>query len=298
MDIPQRSAGEADRCRDVHQRAVHQDNICGIHCDIRSCADGNAGVGPHQSRRIVDSVADHRCPAAFPELPDHGFLPVGQYAGNDVIHAGGCSDGPGGTLIVAGQHDHMESLPFQLADCLRRVRLDSVRHGDDADQIPVFREEQGSLSLLRKAQGFPVQRFGDPGQPADVGPVSSAEVMTVHLCGQSVSGEGRKVRYLRYFHSAGFPFGYDGPGQRMFTLLLQRAGFPDQLLFRISVRGADVCHLRFAGGDGSGFVQRNDLYPAGVFQRFTGLEQDPVFRAHAVTDHNRHRGCQPQGTGA
>ena len=65
-----------------------------------------------------------------------------------------------------------------------------------------------------------------------------------------------------------------------------------QLGFGYTVGGDKVGDLGRALGDGAGFVERDDLRFARCFQRLGILEQDARLCAHAISNHDRHGGCQ------
>ena len=79
--------------------------------------------------------------------------------------------------------------------------------------------------------------------------------------------------------------------------MFQCIGHGKQLFLPDAGRRQDVCHLRFAAGDGACLIQGNDIYFARLFQRDRCLEQDAVFRSHAVAHHDGHRCGQTQGAG-
>ena len=82
MDVTQRCAAEADRCGNIGQTAVHQDNVGAVDGDIRPRADGDADIRSGQGRCIVDAVAHHGHLSALLETADHALLSVRQHAGN------------------------------------------------------------------------------------------------------------------------------------------------------------------------------------------------------------------------
>ena len=84
----------------------------------------------------------------------------------------------------------------------------------------------------------------------------------------------------------------------MLALVFQGKGQCQKAFFRISGSGDDVRHFRLSGGDGAGLVQCDDLNLSGALQGFARFEEDSVFGAQPVADHNGHRRRQPQRAGA
>ena len=84
----------------------------------------------------------------------------------------------------------------------------------------------------------------------------------------------------------------------MLTLLFQGKRQAYQLLLSHTSRRDDVGHTRLAAGDRTRLIKRYNVHFSGFFQRNSCLEQDSVFRAHAVADYNRNRRSQSQCTRA
>ena len=141
MNIAKRCPTHAHSGRHVAQPAFHKHNIRRINSDIRSCSDGNADIRTGQRRSIVDSVTDHGNLAFFLELSDHTLLTVREDSGNDLVDACLFSDGLCSALVIAGQHDYMDSHVLELPDCLWTVFLDHIRNSDDAHKLLILRKE-------------------------------------------------------------------------------------------------------------------------------------------------------------
>ena len=104
--------------------------------DVRARADGDAHVRAGERGRVVDAVADHGDLAALAAGARITLsLPSGSTPAMTSIHARLRADGARGALVVAGEHDHLDAHIPQLADGLRAVRLDDVRHGDHAERV-------------------------------------------------------------------------------------------------------------------------------------------------------------------
>ena len=80
------------------------------------------------------------------EFPNDGFLSVRQNTGDYLIDSRLFSYGLRCPLIVACQHDHMNSHVLQLSHCLRTVLLDRVRDSDNTEKLFIRCEKQRCLS--------------------------------------------------------------------------------------------------------------------------------------------------------
>ena len=80
----------------------------------------------------------------------------------------------------------------------------------------------------------------------------------------------------------------------MLAFLLQRNGVGQKLVLRYACRREKIRDCRLAGGDGAGFVERNDLNSAGFLQAGCRLEENAVLRAETAADHDRNRRRQAQ----
>ena len=84
----------------------------------------------------------------------------------------------------------------------------------------------------------------------------------------------------------------------MLALSLKGKGGEEQLCFRDALGGQKIRNARLAGGDGAGFVEHDDLGFARLLERDGGFEEDAVFRAEAVADHDRHGRGEAERAGA
>jgi len=108
-DDEQRPAGNAAPATEGATGRRHQGDVGRLQGRIgprRSHGDAQAGAG--HGRGVIDSVAHHRhVPVPGHELLDGGHLCPRQQFGPDFIDAGGAGHRLGGSLVVAGQHDHV-----------------------------------------------------------------------------------------------------------------------------------------------------------------------------------------------
>ena len=298
VDVAQRGAAEADGGGNVRKPTLHQHHVRGVDGHVRARADGDARVCGGERRCVVDAVAHHGDPAPGLQAADGVGLALGQHARDHLVHAGLRADGPRRALVVAGEHHHADAHVLQLLHRPGAVLADHVRYGDEPDQAAVAAEEQRGLARLRQRVGSAPQLRRDLRLAADEGQVAAREGRAVQRGGQSAAGQGAEVLHLGKLHAQRLDVAQHGPSQGMFTPALQRSGHAQQRLRGNALRAQHVRDLRFAGGDGAGLVQGDDLRAPRVFQRDGGLEQHAVLRAHAVAHHDGHWRGQSQRAGA
>ena len=84
----------------------------------------------------------------------------------------------------------------------------------------------------------------------------------------------------------------------MLTLALERIREAQQLLRRDALRWEDVRHLRLAGRDRAGLVERDNFDAARLLEARRRLEQDAVLRAEAAAHHDGDRCREAERTRA
>ena len=299
MDIVQSSAAQADGGGHIAQAALHQHNVSGVNRNIRTGANGNTDIRAGQGRCIVDAVAHHGHAALVFQAADHSFLAIGQHTGNHFVHTGLCPNGFGGTLVIAGQHHNTDAHALQFTHSLRAVLLDDVRHRDNALHGAILGKEQRGLALggqcfgagchlLRHRHAKGLHQLG----------VAAVQGTAVQHSRQAVAGQSLEICHLGGGQVVFLCLLQHSAGQRVFTLLLQGSGKAHQYLLRHTVCGQDIRHARLAAGDGASFIQGNDLGFTCLLQRNRGFEENAVFSAHTIANHNGNRRCQAQRAGA
>ena len=223
VDVAQHRPAQADRRGHVGQAALHQHHVRRVDGDVRTGPDGDAGIGPGQGRGVVDAVAHHRQAAQLLEPAHHRFLAVRQDARDHRVHPGLSADGLRRALVVPRQHDDADAQLSELLDCLRALLPKDVRHGDQAQQRPVPREEQGGLSFLRQLRGLPPDLFRHRQGPFQIpkAPTDQRPALAVPS-GQAVARQGGKAGHFQGADLLFFRAGGDGLGQRMLGERLQR----------------------------------------------------------------------------
>ena len=222
VDVPQGGPAKPDGGGHVQQTAVHQHHVRRVDGHVGSRADGDAGVGPGQGRGVVDAVAYHGHLAPLHQAADGGLLALRQHPGDDLIHPGLGPDGPGGVLVVAGEHHHMDTHIPQLPDCLWAVLLDDIRHGDDAQQLVVTAEKQRRFSGFCKCSGLLLHLIRDSCDCGNTLIIAAAELAAVQYTGQTVSGECLEIADSGCSQLLLFAVLQDCLCQRVFALLFQR----------------------------------------------------------------------------
>ena len=289
MNVPQRCAAETDGGGDVQKRALHKHHVRRVDCNVGACADGNAGIGGGEGGGVVDAVADHSDGAVFLKLMHDGLLAARQNARDYIVHARKLADGVGCALVIARQHHDADAHAAQLPDGLRAFRLDGVRHGDEAEELSVFRKQQRRFAGLGKRIRLLLNFLRQCKLRSHIFDAAAKQLRVQYRRGQTAAGDGGEL--LRRFGLQFFFFAalHDRCGQRMLALCLQRDGCLQKLPLRHAVRRDEICDLRLAGGDGSGLVQGDDARPTRMLQTCRRFEQNAVFRAYAAADHDGDR---------
>ena len=294
MDIPECGAAEPYSCRNIAQTALHQDNVRRIYRNIRACTDRNADIGARQRRRIIYSIPDHCYLAALHESAYLSLFPVRQNTRYDLIDSGLRAYCLCRALIVSGKHHDLYAHVLELAYSLRAVLFYDVRNCDYAEELVPRREKQRRLAGFRKLFGLGSHFIRHFCPASDEIKVSAAESHTVKHSRKAVAGQSLELRYVSGGNAGFAAVLQHCAGKRMFTLLLKRKGAAEKRGLIPSVCRNYIRDLRLAGSDGSGLVQRDDLYPSGLFKRGRGLEQYSVFRSESAADHNCNRRRKPQ----
>ena len=86
---------------------MHQHDIGGVDGDIGAGTDGDADIGTHQGRGIIDAVPHHGDDLALLlQGTDDCFLLLRQHLRDDPWDADFLGDGFGCTAVVAGQQQN------------------------------------------------------------------------------------------------------------------------------------------------------------------------------------------------
>ena len=186
-------ARESDSCCHIQNTALHEHNIRGIDCNIRSGSDRNADISSGQSRRVVYTVADHSYFSLLLKSPNHCLLAVRQYAGDDFVDACRPPYCLRSLPIVAGQHNNMNAHISQLADGLRTVFLHRISDGNNSEELIPGCEEKRRLSVGCQFFGFSFYLCVNLYHGRDKTIITAVQCLALKLCGKTVSGEGSEV---------------------------------------------------------------------------------------------------------
>ena len=273
---------------------MHQHHIRRINGYIRTGADGHTDIGSGQGRRVVNTIAHHNDLALPHQVAHHLFLALGQHAGNHPIDSRLPTDSRSGARIVAGEHHDTNTHLLQCCDSFRAVRLNHISHGDHTQQCAIIGKEQGRFALLRQRCRLLFHIFRHRHPTTHIAETAAQQQFAVQRCLQSIARQRLKIRDrfrrdLPFRAVCGHRF-----CQRVLTLLFQRTGQRCQAAFLHPEGRYQVCHLRRALGNGTGFVQHHDLCLAGLLQRHSGLKENAVFGTQPVAHHNGYRRGQSQ----
>ena len=285
MDRAQRGAAQTNGGGNVGEAALHEHDVRGVYGDVGTGADGDADVGPCEGGRVVYAVADHCDFTLLLEVAYNAFLPVGKNARDHLVNACLSTYGFGGTLVVAGEHDHMDAHVLHLAHGGCAVLLDDVGHGDYADELIVLRKEQRGLAVLGERFGVLSDGSGYLAHGAYELVIAACELAAVERGGEAVARQGRELAYF-----GGADVGFLGllqyrAGKRMLALLFKRVSHRDKLVLAYALGGQYIGHLGFAGGYRAGLVEGDDIHLARFLKRDGGFEQYALLGALAVADH-------------
>lgn len=136
------------------QAVRENDDVRRLDCDIGAAAHRDADVSLHQSRRIVDAVADHCHPGISLQLPHDPSLVLRQYAGAHLVDAHFLPDPLSRTLIVARDQDRLEPCIAQCHHGRDGIGPKRIAQGHDTQCAPVPCERnQPGLSDDDRASG-------------------------------------------------------------------------------------------------------------------------------------------------
>ncbi len=294
MDVGQRRAAQSDGRGHVKQAALHEHDVGCVDGHVRAGADGDADIRLGERRGVVDAVAHHEYLPSALQAADDALLAIGQDPGDHCIHTRLVCDGLGGTLVVAGEHHHADAHIPQLFDRAGGVLLHHVRHGDDAEQVILQGKEQRRFALGGKRL-HPLTQFIRNGKlPGDIAEAAAVEPPALEPGLKAIAGQGVEVCDLAKHNGVLLRPLHDGTGQRMLALLFEGVGCLEEDLLLHPGGRDQIRHLGLALGDGAGFVERDDLHLARLLQRHGGFEEDAVFGAKAIANHDGNRGRQAQ----
>jgi hypothetical protein len=160
-------------------------------------ADGDAHVGLHQGRGVIDAVAYHRDPITVAlELPDSLRLILGQYLGTILGNANLLRNSPSGAGVVTGQHHRLQAqLPHAL-DRLAGVGLDLVGDWNEGRRGPAHSQNDHGIAIR-------LQLLNPPADRAEIYPLAlhesgapNGDRTFFHLGRNALARRGLKVPHL------------------------------------------------------------------------------------------------------
>ncbi len=221
-------------------------------------------------------------------------LVLGHHAGLDVVQAQQPPHGGGGDRVVTGEHHDAQAGGLELADRLRRGRLDGVRDAHVAGQACTHAQVHHRLALLAQRVRGAIDdarvdvRVGE--QPG----IAQAHVLPGYRAAHALPGDRTEPRHVDESPSIRLRASDDRGGQRMLAQRLQTGGPEQHLRFIESAGGDHDLHRRLAFGQRAGLVdhQRIDLFHQ--LQRFGILDEHALLRPASDTDGDGDGRCQPE----
>ena len=249
---------------------------------------------------IVDAIADHRHNLAdVLKALDFALLVFGEHFGNHPVNADGVGDGLRGACVVAGDHCHGEVEVMELLHSVNCRWLEGVGHCDDSADLAVPTNEHCGPTLVFELGCCVVKRCWEferclRSEFAAADPDGAA----IEVCSDAVAGNGDelgdRVGEAMQFERCGG----NGVSDRVLAVGFDGAGLGEKFCVVGAVRGDDVGDHHCSLGEGAGLVEDDCREPPAAFEYFDGLDEDAELCGAARADHDRHRSCQPERTGA
>ena len=202
-----------------------------------------------------------------------------------------------GLFVITGNHDNFNTHILQFLYRLAGVFLNDIRNRNYTKQLSFFFKEQRCLAFFGKCFTLLFQIRRNRAQCADELCIAGMRFLCADHCFKTMSAQCFEVTGIITCQSFCLSFFYYSLSQRVFALLLHRIGTCQKFFFINTFRWQDVGYRRFAGGDGTGLIQGNNLGSARIFKSFACLEKDTVFCTHAIAYHDGNRRGKPQCTG-
>src|SRR6266496_164579 len=137
-NIPHHRTAQDHGFRDAAKVAFDEGNAGTFNCDIGAGAHCDANVSGGERGRVVDAVAGHRYDVALLTEFLHALMFALRFdASFHLVEAKSPGHGVGGALVVAGQHENLESQLVNLRNGFRRGRLDGIGYSQDARELAV-----------------------------------------------------------------------------------------------------------------------------------------------------------------
>jgi hypothetical protein len=112
-------AAERDDPWHVTWVATHKHDVSRLDGNVRPRTDGDADIGRHECRRVVDAVAHHRDALTLGlQLTDLRRLLIGKHLGHHAVDAELSANALRDSARIAGEHRDLDLLVVQSLHCL------------------------------------------------------------------------------------------------------------------------------------------------------------------------------------
>ena len=230
------------------------------------------------------------------QFADLGGLVPGKNVGQYDVDAELAGNAPGRSLIIAGDHRHLDAALLQGGDGCGRGRAGCVGDRYNAGDLATAGDMDYSSSRAFQAIRCLAQAAHRHARFIHRPAVTDEHRLAFDLGVRAFSFQIGKVTSLGQHQVAGAL--NDGNGERMFRIFLQRRGKPQHLVGSVCAGSDDFDHLGLPHGQGPGLVKDDHVELGRILQRRGVLEQDAVHCAQSGADHDRHRRSKSKRIGA
>ena len=147
MNIPESALGNPDSRRNILDTALHQHHVSRIYRHISSCTNSYSKVCTSKRRCIIYAVANHCHNAVFHELPYHSFFAIWLNGCHNLVDSCLLSDSRRSNLVVASQHNRMDSQLLKLSNCLLRILFYHIRNAYDTEKLRSLSKKNWRLTF-------------------------------------------------------------------------------------------------------------------------------------------------------
>ena len=273
---------------------MHEHQVGRFHGHVRASGDGDAHIGLHQGRGVVDAVADHAdaAPIGLENAHDLGLV-AGEHFGAHLVDAHLASNSGSRLPAITRYHGHPQAGALEVGDVSGAGRARHVGQTDEPGQPAVHDHPHRSLTGVGQRCRSLLGKF-DFSVVGHHLPVAHHHPMVAYASAGAVAGHGQEVGHLFQLRLILHGFLNNGPGERMLGALLHGRGQREERGCGPAVERNDVGDGRFAPGDGAGLVEDDSIETVRLFQSLRTLDQDTELGPPARADHDRRRSGQPQ----
>ena len=200
--------------------------------------------------------------------------------------------------MIARHHRDAQSFLVKLANGVGCRVLDRIRHAEESGDPAVNGDKHHGLPLALESLGFLRQRAGRDAELLHQSAIPERDILSIDASTHALPGERFKGVGLDGLRASLFGPAHDGCGERMFAPAFEGGSQSEHPGRLHSVRGSHRSQHWLAVCQSSGLVHDEGIDSPQDLDGFRILEQDTCCRSLAGCDHDRHRRCQTEGTGA